>query len=95
MQGSEWLKIDYSKKAVKYINLQDRVMKQRLKVAIEGLTEVPPLGDIKSLQGYNNKFRLRVGGVRVLFRYFDYLEEDVSKIGLYIIDIDSRGGIYK
>ena len=52
----EWgyglLRIEYSKKAVKYINTLDRPTKQRIKKAIEGLTETPPKGDIKTLQGF-------------------------------------------
>jgi len=36
------LKIEYSKKAAKYISALDRTTKQRIKAGIEGLTEQPP-----------------------------------------------------
>jgi len=50
------------KKAAKYINALDRPTKQRIKAAIEGLTEEPPRGDIKVMQGFTDgRKRLRVG----------------------------------
>lgn len=56
------MRIEYSKKAAKYISSLDRPTKQRIKKAIEGLTEQPPKGDIKPLQGFSDgRRRLRVG----------------------------------
>ena len=46
------MQIEYSKKAAKYINALDRTTKQR--IAIEGLLETPPKGDIKMLQGFSD-----------------------------------------
>lgn len=57
------LQIEYSKKAIKYINSLDKLTKKRLREAIEKI----PYGDIKKLQGVKNGFRLRVGDLRVLF----------------------------
>lgn len=86
------MKIEYSKKAVKYINALDRPTKQRIKTAIEGLTEQPPKGDIKLLQGFTDgRKRLRVGKYRVIY---NYLSNDEIVI-LYVMNIDSRGDIYK
>lgn len=86
------MKIEYSKKAVKYINALDRPTKQRIKAGIEGLTEQPPKGDIKTLQGYTDgRKRLRIGKYRIIF---NYLTEEMIEI-LYIMNIDSRGDIYK
>lgn len=86
------MKIEYSKKAVKFINKQDRPTKQRIKAAIEGLTEQPPRGDIKPLQGYtDNRKRLRVGKCRIIYNILDNNEVEI----LYIFNIDSRGDIYK
>ena len=48
------MKIEYAKSAVKYIESLDKSTKQRIKTGIEGLTENPPKGDIKSLQGYSD-----------------------------------------
>ncbi len=48
------MQIEYSKKAAKYINALDRTTKQRIRIAIEGLLETPPKGDIKMLQGFSD-----------------------------------------
>lgn len=77
------MQIEYSKNAVKYINVADRPTKRRLKEAIEKI----PLGDIKKLQGVDNGYRLRVGDLRVLFS----IEDDI----IYIDNIIPRGQAYK
>ena len=75
--------IEYSKKAIKYINTLDRPTKKRLREAIEKI----PLGDIKKLQGIEDGYRLRVGDLRVLFT----LENGL----VYIDNIIPRGQAYK
>ena len=86
------MQVQYSKKAAKYISGLDRITKQRLKIAIEGLTENPPKGDIKLLQGYSDgRKRLRVGKYRIIY---NYISEEKIEI-LFIMNIDSRGDIYK
>ncbi len=86
------MKIEYSKKAAKYIEGLDRLTKQRIKKAIEGLTEQPPKGDIKLLQGFSDgRKRLRVGKYRIVYNYRPDGEIEI----LYITDVDSRGDIYK
>lgn len=77
------LKIEYSKKTVKYINSVDKPTKKRLREAIEKI----PFGDIKKLQGIENGYRLRVGDFRVLFS----IEDDT----IYIDNIIPRGQAYK
>ena len=77
------MRIEYKKKAVKYINSADKNTKSRLKEAIEKL----PCGDIRKLSGMENEYRLRVGDLRVLFT----VEGDIITIN----NIDSRGQIYK
>lgn len=85
------MNIEYSKRAAKFINKQDKPTKQRLKDAIEGLAENPPKGDIKTLQGYTDgRKRLRVGKYRVIY---NYIHEEIEI--LYIFDVDSRGDVYK
>ena len=77
------MSIEYSKKAVKYINSVDRLTKKRLREAIEKI----PFGDIKRLQGVEEGYRLRVGDLRILFSMED------NKI--YIDNIIPRGQAYK
>jgi len=86
------MEITYSKAAVKAINAMDKPTKQRIKVGILGLTQKPPQGDIKPLQGYHDgRQRLRIGKYRIIFRYD--LESKIEI--LYIMDVGSRGDIYK
>lgn len=77
------LKIEYSKEAGKQISTLDKIMKQRVKKAIEKL----PDGDIRKLAGFKNDYRLRVGDYRILF----------SKSGdtITIKDVLPRGQVYK
>ena len=57
-----------------------------------GLTENPPAGDIKFMKGYSDgRQRLRVGKYRVVFRYGHDGQIEI----LEVLNIDSRGGIYK
>lgn len=86
------MNIFYSKSAVKAIRSLDKSTKQNLKTRIDGLTKEPPDGDIKRMKGFqDNKLRLRVGKYRVIFKF----EIEENNKTLYIIDIGSRGDIYK
>ena len=56
------------------------------------MTKKPPEGDIKPMQGYHDgRQRLRIGGYRVVYRY----SKDGTMEVLHIMDIGSRGDIYK
>jgi len=77
------LRIEYKKKAIKYINSADRAAKKRLKDAIEKI----PFGDIKKLTGFENEYRLRVGDLRVLFT----VENNIITVN----EIRPRGQVYK
>ena len=67
-------------------------VKQNMKVSIEKLTEVPPVGDIKPMQGYSDsRLRLRVGKYRIVYKYI--VTNNVKS--LHTMEIGSRGDIYK
>ena len=86
------MKIEYAKKAAKYIESLDKPTKQRIKAGIEGLTENPPKGDIKKMQGYSDdRKRLRIGKYRIIYNYGQDGEIEI----LYIMNVDTRGDIYK
>lgn len=85
------MQIEYSNKAAKYINALDKPTKRRIREAIEGLTGQPPVGDIKTMQGFaDGQLRLRVGKYRVVYKYIG-----ANAVVLYIIEVGSRGDIYK
>ena len=81
------MQIKLSKQAIKVLDKMDKATVSRIIDAISGLSEVPPLGDVKPLKGYNERFRLRVGTYRVLFTIVDN--------EVHVSDIGSRGDIYK
>ena len=85
------MKIKYTKQALKALRAYDKSTRQLIRGKIKDLTETPPKGDIKSLQGSKTKKRLRIGSYRVVF---EYIVEDKVKF-LMINIIDTRGGVYK
>jgi len=87
------MRIDYTRIAAKSINSLDAGTKRRILIGITGLTEIPPRGDIKLLQGgYPEKtFRLRIGKYRLIFRYKN--DDDGSRF-LIVEDVGLRGNFY-
>ena len=84
--------VKYSKKSLKFLSKLDSKSVARIRLAISGLTQSPPKGDIKPMQGYSDgRMRLRVGEWRLLFRYGNDGEIEI----LFIIEIGNRGDIYK
>lgn len=84
--------IRYSKDALKFLKKLDKKSVERIRAAIQGLTKIPPEGDIKTLNGYaDNRKRLRVGSWRIVYKYG--ISQDIEI--LIIIDIGNRGDIYK
>ena len=86
------MEIRYSKAAVKAINAMDKPTKTRIHMGIMGLTQKPPSGDIKLMQGFHDdRYRLRIGKYRIIYKFSLEMELEI----LHIIDIGSRGDIYK
>lgn len=86
------MQIQYSRKALKFLAKADKFTVDRIVEAVQGLTLNPPVGDIKTMQGYDDgRQRLRVGKYRVIYRY----DNDGTVKIVLILDIGSRGGIYK
>lgn len=84
--------IRYSKDALKFLNRLDKKSIERIRTGIAGLTQKPPVGDIKDMKGTKDgRFRLRVGGWRIIFKYGAEGEIDI----IFILDIGNRGDIYK
>jgi len=81
-----------SKQVKKFIEKQDKNLKQRIRKAFRELEKNPyptnPKLDIKKLKATDN-FRLRIGKFR--FKYF--IEDDILVVT--IEEADSRGDIYK
>ena len=87
-----WMEIRYARSAAKALEGMDRPTKARVRAGILGLTEKPPKGDIKTMQGcHDGRQRLRIGKYRVVYRYG--MEGQIEI--LHIMEIGSRGDIYK
>ena len=88
----EAIKIKYSKDSLKFLSKLDKKSVSRIREAISGLAQTPPVGDIKPMQGYSDgRKRLRVGAWRIIYRRTN---EDTVEI-IFVIDIGNRGDIYK
>lgn len=86
------MEIRYSKAAVKAVNSMDTATKARIHAGILGLTQKPPQGDIKPMQGFSDgRYRLRVGKFRIIYKYGVEKKLEI----LHIMNIGSRGDIYK
>ena len=86
------MEIRYSKSAAKALEGLDKPTKARIRAGILGLTQKPPKGDIKTMQGYLvGRQRLRIGKYRVVYRYG--MEGQIEI--LHIMEIVSSGDIYK
>ena len=86
------MEIRYSKDALKFLKSLDKKSVARIRTGIQGLTEKPPGGDIKAMQGSKEgHMRLRIGSWRIIYRYGS---EGAVEI-LFILDIGNRGDIYK
>ena len=82
------MKIVYEKQAIKYLKTLSKPDRDRIREAISRLPE----GDVKPLQGYKDgRLRLRVGKYRVIYR----IENDNTISIVFVMDIGSRGDIYK
>jgi len=82
--------IKLSKQVVKFIEKQDKKIKQRFKTEFEKLS-INPFGDgidTKKMKG-SEFFRLRVGKYRFLY----FIDKD--KLIIVVEKGDSRGDIYK
>lgn len=73
--------------AGKYLERQPEPTKGRIKAALEDLAKDPPEGDIKPLMGQPGNWRLRIGGIRIIY----YIENNT----IFVAHIDPRGQVYK
>lgn len=79
-------KIDYSRKALRFLKKQPKSLKIKLIKVIENL---PTGTDIKKLKGKDNLYRIRVNDIRIIYSIY----EDILIIE--IVSIDNRGQVYK
>lgn len=83
--------IRFSKVAKKYLVKMDAKNRTRVLSAIDGLLQIPPIGDVKPMEGEEGYYRLRVGGYRVVYHY----DRDGVLVILFVDTIGPRGDVYK
>ena len=75
------MEIRFDKAAVKFLKGLPQKLRDSILEAIRGLTQKPPKGDVKPLQGYKDgRQRLRVGKYRVIYRYTQERELEILVI---------------
>jgi mRNA interferase RelE/StbE len=79
-------KIEFKKAASKFIRSRSPKEQQKILTAISIL---PNGTDIKKLEGYTKRFRLRLGGIRIIYEKYD------DRLLILIIEAGQRGDIYK
>ena len=57
--------------AKRYLDTLDKETVKRIYEALRKITKEPPIGDVKKMQGYENLYRLRLGGLRIIFEEKD------------------------
>jgi len=77
--------IKIEKDALKFIKKQSPKQMERILKAIYKL----PQGDVKQMKGYENRFRLRVGDYRVIYKMIN------NELIILILIIGNRGEVYK
>ena len=84
--------IKYSRDSMKFLSKLDKKSVNRIRAAIEGLAQNPPVGDIKPMQGFSDgRKRLRVGSWRIIFKQVSEFSVEI----ILVIEIGNRGDIYK
>ena len=86
------MRFEYHSKAEKFLVKQESKVAARIVSAISKL----PSGDIRKMEGYKDKYRLRIGGYRAIFSTSFVIDEETKqRIRLVKVwDIDNRGNIY-
>lgn len=81
--------VRFSKKAEKALKKIDHVMRRRVLEKMESLTLHPRSGpNIKTMQGFQNRYRYRIGDFRIVYEVID------DELVIWVLDADWRGNIY-
>ncbi len=79
-------KIEFDKRAIKFISKQPKPQRERI---FKAIYQLPNIGDIKTIRGNENYFRLRVGDYRIIYTV------EYNLLIVRIIEVGNRGDIYK
>ena len=81
--------VRFSKKAEKALKKIDPVMRRRVLKKMKNLEKNPRNGpNIKTMQGFHNRYRYRIGDFRVVYEVID------NELVVWVLETDWRGNIY-
>jgi len=72
------MEIEYRKEALKNLSGYNRPIREKILNDINGLTENPPVGDIKPMTDRENEYRLRSGKYRIIYEYISRKKREDS-----------------
>jgi len=78
-----------ARRAIKQLSQLQRQDQQRIRAAIDLLSEEPPPTKSKKLAGEDNVFRVRVGSYRILYSIDD------GQLTVLVVAIGHRQGTYR
>jgi len=81
-------RIEFKKPAEKF--LKSRPRKEQVRI-LSKIYELPYGNHIKKMEGYDNRYRLRIGDFRVIYE----LHEDGITLIVLVVEIGNRGNVYK
>ena len=81
--------VRFSKKAERALKKIDPVMRRRVFEKMKYLEDNPRNGpNIKTMQGFSNRYRYRIGDFRVVYEVID------KELIVWVLETDWRGNIY-
>lgn len=81
--------VELTGRARKQYTALDRVIRDRIRVALRDLADDPTPAQVKALVGGGGLLRVRVGGWRIIYR----VEHDQARV--VIVDIGHRSTVYR
>ncbi|MCL2616468.1 MAG: type II toxin-antitoxin system RelE/ParE family toxin [Defluviitaleaceae bacterium] len=79
-------KIEFRRQADRFIS--SRPIKERIKLLAE-IYKLPYSKHVKKMEGYKDRYRLRVGDFRVIYEKLDQV------LIILVLEVGNRGDVYK
>ena len=89
-------RIDFKKSAEKF--LKSRPRKEQIRILTK-IHKLPGGEHIRKMEGYENRYRLRVGDFRVIYDIYSEKnvesDSDITILVILVVEIGNRGDVYK
>ena len=81
-------RIEFKKSAEKFLKSRPRKVQIRI---LSKIYILPSGNHIKKMEGYDNRYRLRIGDIRVIYE----IHTDETILVVLVMEIGNRGDVYK